>query len=444
MTSFHSFMTAGLAALAVTGCVNVGGPLPGDYGDAPDGGPTGYPGPFAQVGAFPTLSANNGAVAQDAAQIRLGPGASIEIDANDPADPDGQPNLNPANTDSDDGLVDFVLVLTSIPPLAALTVSLTAPPGSGGGNFFVNALIDMNLDGEWGGVSSPGVPEWVVKNFPVSLSANQSTPVALPPFAFGFGNRLPDGAWLRLLVSREAVTVGDWDGSGSFTAGEVEDHVIRLPTFGPTQKRLIIAMSCPDVVRFAPGAGAAPFRCPVRNIALGATAGSFSYSLTGFGANPLSVRVLPLVPPATRGCLANGFPPGGPVSCGNPPGDIPIAGAGPVTLRFAALRTGGPLPSQWTYSAVGEDPPAVVTAEGVTVGFGDSRGNVAFIEEPVEDFAEVQIGEQREVLLLLKAKDPTITAPVEVLVRKGESFRGLSYAALSRLEGQTIDLPPLR
>ena len=66
----------------------------GDYGDAPDGRPTGYPAAFAQTGNFPTLAASNGAATRDVSQAILGPSASVENDANDPADPDGQPNLN--------------------------------------------------------------------------------------------------------------------------------------------------------------------------------------------------------------------------------------------------------------------------------------------------------------------------------------------------------------
>ncbi len=441
-----SFVAAISLLLGACGGGGIGGPPNGDYGDAPDGGATGYPGPFTQTGAFPTLFANGGAVTRDTNQATLGPTASPEANANDPNDPDGQPNLNPVNTDADDGLVDFVLVLTSIPPPAALTVNVTAPAGSGGGQFFLNAIIDMNLDGAWGGVASPGVPEWVVKNFPVQLAAGQATPVALPPFLFGFGNRLPDGAWMRILLSREAVTVGDWDGGGTFSAGDVEDHIIRLPRVGPGQKRLIIQMSCPPVVRFPRGRAIVRFGCQVRNIALGPDPGSFSYFLVGFGANAASVIVQPRLPPATLGCLVPppATPAGGPVSCGNPPADIAIAGAGPVVLPLRGIRVpGAPLPSNWTYSAVGVDPPAVIDAAGVTAGFGDSRGDMAFVETEVEEQGEIQL-ENGEVVIILRAKDPRIEAPIEVSVRPGETFRGLSYGALRRHGEGPIEIPPAR
>ncbi len=439
------------AAGLITACVGVGVPgtraQTGDYGDAPDGGATGYPGPFAQTGAFPTLSTSGGAVTLNTDQARFGPGASAEADANDPADPDGQPNLNPSNTDRDDGLVDFVLVLVSIPPPAALTVNLTAPPGSGGGNFFVNAIIDMNLDGAWGGVTSPGVPEWVVKNFPVQLTAGQSTPVALPPFLFGFGNRLPDGAWLRLLVSREAVAATDWDGGGQFSAGEVEDHVIQLPVFGPTQKRIVMNMNCPRRVLFPPGRAQVRFRCQAFNIALGATAGSFSYVLNGIGANAPSVTVNPLGAPANLGCAGGPpFPAGGPVRCGNPPGDIPIAGAGPVNLFFVATDNGGPLPSNWVATASAEDPPSVVTPDGITVGFGDSFRNVTFDRVEIKIKAKIKLY-KNYVLIELTPKVIGTTRPedpISVIVRPGESWHGLSYSEMRKMGDQMIDLPPLQ
>jgi len=436
--------------LVLAACAGPAAPPPppaatlGDYGDAPDGGATGYAGLFAQAGAFPTLASSGGAVAQDVTQATLGPTASAEVDANDANDPDGQANLNPANTDADDGLVDFVLVLTSIPPPAALTVNVSAPAGSAGGQYFVNALIDMNLDGRWGGVASPGVPEWVVKNFPVQLMPSQATAVALPPFSFGFGNRLPDGAWMRILLSREAVSGGDWNGGGTFSAGEVEDHVIRLPVLQGGQKRLIIQMSCPRTVRFPRGAAAVNFTCQVFNTALGATAGRFSYFMVGIGPNAASVAVAPRGGAAAIGCVPARFPAGGPVNCGVPPATIPIAGAGPVNLRLRAARqAGGPLPSTWTYSATGEDPPAIVTAEGVTVGFGDARGDVAFVAEEPMPYGELRLY-PKEAVIVVQPKNPKVETPMEISIGPGESFRGLKFEDLTTRRPGRIELPPMK
>lgn len=424
----------------VSACVTVG-----DYGDAPDGGPTGYPTPFTQTGNFPTLAASNGAVTRDVSQATLGPSASVENDANDPADPDGQPNLDPSNTDSDNGIVDFVLVLTSIPPPAAMTVNVTGPPGSSGDTYYINALIDLNLDGSWGGVTGPGLPEWVVKNFPVQVTAGVDTQVQLPPFFFGFGNRLPDGAWMRILLSREPINGGDWDGTSSFSAGEVEDHVISLPQFGEDKnKRVVLEMSCPNIVRFPRGVNVRRFRCRVDNIALRPTNGGFEYAMNGVGNNGPSVLVQPLPPLANISCipLVAAIVPGGPFRCGTLPLRISINPPAPwVILSFLATKQDGrPLPSQWTYRLTAVDPPAVVKPTGVTVGFGDSTGDVRFEEVEVLLEARLEISEE-QVVIVLRAKDPTIEEEIRVLVEPGESFGDLSYEELLEFGEGPIQLP---
>jgi hypothetical protein len=425
-------LASALMALLLAGCASLG-----DYGDAPDNAATGYPPGFAQTGSFPTLAASGGASAADVGQATLGPSASTENDANDPADPDGQPNLNPANTDTDNGVVDFVVMLVSIPPPAVMTVNVSGPAGSAGGTYFVNVLIDLNLDGRWGGTAGPGLPEWVVHNFPVQVTAGVSTQVPLPPFNFGFGNRLPDGAWMRILLSREPVSAGDWNGSGQFSAGEVEDHVITLPLVAPN-KRIVIQMNCDDPVRFPRGASRTGFKCWVSNAALGATAGSFTYTL-GAVTNRPSVIVTPLPPNAVIGCLPPPpFAAGGPVTCGVVP-SIPIAGAGPVFLNFRADQV-GPLPSQWTYWAGAVDPPAVVTDKGVTIGFGGSQGEIRFTEVEVQSEASVEIGDG-EATLVMKAKDPAIKEDIRVPVGPGEDFRGLGYEKLLEHGKGAIRLP---
>ena len=40
---------------------------------------------------------------------------------------------------------------------------------------------------------------------------------------------LPDGAWMRVLLTRESLAGAPWDGSGSWDFGEVEDYQIALP-----------------------------------------------------------------------------------------------------------------------------------------------------------------------------------------------------------------------
>ncbi|MFV2043722.1 MAG: hypothetical protein ACC700_10880 [Anaerolineales bacterium] len=70
--------------------------------------------------------------------------ASTEVDANDPADPDGVQNLT--NADSDDELVDFFITLTALPPPTTLSVDVVGPEGSPGGTFYINAMEVITTD----------------------------------------------------------------------------------------------------------------------------------------------------------------------------------------------------------------------------------------------------------------------------------------------------------
>lgn len=349
----HRFLALiGAGLFLSTGCAN-----PGEYGDAPDGGATGYPSQFAQTGAFPTLAASDGARTDAAGDARLGPEASLEDDADDAADPDGRPNLDPVNTDADDGLVGLTALLTQIPPPAQLEVLVTGPDGGLGGDFLLNVLIDLDLDGEWGGTAANNEPEWVVQNFPVSVAPGDSIVVTPPLFAFANGNRLPDGAWMRVALTSERVADGDWDGTGRFASGEIEDHVIRLPQFKDT-KPPIPVMVCPvggNPVRFPPGALQVQFQCSLTNVG---AAGDIDYSLTRIDGGVVAVG-----PPVDPN-----------------PGQRNLAAGAAVNLTFTATRA-GPLPSRWRYRATAVDPPSVVDAEGVTLGYGDSEGEVLFVGE---------------------------------------------------------------
>lgn len=363
----HLFGSAAVLSFILTGCVSA------DFGDAPDGGPTNYPPPFTQTGNFPTLDASGGARTENVDEARLGPSASAEDDANDANDPDGQPNLNPANTDSDDGLVDFVVVLTSIPPPAQMVVRVSGPPGSSGGQYFINVLIDMNMNGEWDGVIGPNLNEWAVQNFPVTVSAGVNQDVRLPGFLYGNGNRLPDGAWMRISLTREQIT-GPWNGTGTFSAGEIEDHVIRLPELAPG-KVCMPVMTCPPIVGLPGGGAPVRFQCNIANAA--ADDCTATYTLNS-ETNAGSVAVIS--PPGTwvvgEACAPNGLDP---VVCTGP---IDNAGR-PVT--YQANKVSDPLPSRWRYTITAKDPPAIIEDWGVIVGFGDSTGTTEFVDGEVEE-----------------------------------------------------------
>ncbi|MGI9302717.1 MAG: hypothetical protein ACR2RB_08435 [Gammaproteobacteria bacterium] len=356
-----------ISTLAMTACASLG-----EYGDAPDGGSTGYPAPFAQAAAFPTLFASDGARTADVNGGRLGPGASAETDANDPADPDGQPNLSPSNTDTDDGVVGLNVVLVSIPPPAFLDLALTVPPGGQGGTFWLNVLLDLNMDGSWGGVLQPGVVEWAVRNIPVNLAPGVTTPIRTPGFLYGNGNLLPGPVWMRAAVTSEPVTGGDWDGTGSFGAGEIEDHLVQLPMLGGKAlpvPRMLCNGGQPVV--FGPGEAQKNFNCTVTNLTR--TPGPIRYWLDrNTGAVVVRDNQGPAIPgaivgPARRIFNGSAIGPGGP-------------GAVPLVLNFTGFRR-EPLPSTWTYRVRAVDPPSRLTPTGVMIGFADSIDTLVFLSK---------------------------------------------------------------
>lgn len=226
--------------------------LAADFGDAPDGAPAGYRGTRV-VGRFPTRlhtrsSPNPGAHVLTPGSDRLGETVTSEAGADDRADPDGQPNL--INGDGgDDGVTALTLSLDQIPAVATLEVSValtaTAPPGPR----YLNVLIDMNLDGRWS-VGEDATPEWAVRNLVVSLTPGTSRSVRTLPFAVGATSRLPDGAWMRVALTRERIVGDAWDGGGRWQAGEIEDYQLALPRAGDATESAVplIATICPASV----------------------------------------------------------------------------------------------------------------------------------------------------------------------------------------------------
>ena len=209
----------------------------GDYGDAPDEQPAGYAIPFHNVvGKFPTLfnTTNSrfnlpGGHTLDSSQEHLGKLESIEIDANDPTDPDGVENF--INDDFDDGLVGFPCP-TESPSLPSttlgfyVTIEPTAPPTTR----YLNVLIDINNDGIWSNSQNHLFSEeWVVKDFPINIAPGNSKVVSVPAFSYPSS---PLAKWMRVSLTRIPVsgTFTDdgsgWDGSGTFNYGEIEDFLI--------------------------------------------------------------------------------------------------------------------------------------------------------------------------------------------------------------------------
>lgn len=218
----------------------------GDYGDAPDNGPTYYRMMFetsAATGRFPTLYAttnsrygNPGIHHLITNQEWFGPldaPPSRETDANDiTTDEDIHDNL--INDDlRDNGLprIPFFIALTQLPPAAVLSYQVSVPAGAPDEPRYVNVLIDWDQDGQWKQSLVPGaITEWVVQNHTINLAPGNSALFTSPAFLWGWNALLgPQCFWMRMTISRvplEPASYPDgWDGSGAFPTGETEDYL---------------------------------------------------------------------------------------------------------------------------------------------------------------------------------------------------------------------------
>lgn len=319
-----------------------------DYGDAPDGTATGYPAAYAQVGAFPTLFASNGARTRDTGHAVLGTSASMERDADDPSDPDGMPNLT--NKDSDNGINDFFITLNAIPVTADLFVDVTTPQTAQGGAYYLNVLIDLDMDGTWGGTAAGNEPEWVIKNYAVTAVSGSTLTIHPPSFAYGNGMVLPDNTFMRIALTSEQVTGSDWDGSGEFKKGEIEDHIVSIPDMK------ILNVNCGGPYTVPPPPPNMAIWCTVTN--MGSLGGTFDYQLSPLTAGP-RINVAPFT--------AN------PIAIGVYPANTAL-------FRVTASDNGaGNMPCAWKISLT-NDPPSVITPDGVTLGVGESSDTINFSE----------------------------------------------------------------
>lgn len=345
---------AGATATATASAtVTVTTPALLNFGEAPDGTSTGYPNVYgiiqpAQIGSFPTLLGHNGARTQSVADGILGLQATRATEA------------ALGSFGDEDGLQNMVVVLTSIPPPAAITVQVTAPAGSSGGTMYLNVLFDKNMNGAWDGAG-----EWVVKNQAVTLpAAGTSVSVSPPAFAFANGSILPDPAWMRVALTREQVAGATWDGSGLFSSGEVEDWLVHLPALpGPPIKKVpVLTVQPGGPYTFPGGVGVLGANFVVSNWA--PVAGTFTYALTKLSGNV--ALNLPWVPAAA--------PP-------IPIGPLNLATGAPATVAVAGNATSpgaAALPSQWQIAVDPVDPPAHFYPGGVYIGEGLAIENLTF------------------------------------------------------------------
>ena len=236
------------------------GPAPiADYGDAPDGRlqPDGS---FGREG-YPTLFGGDGARVLDVSAVALvdnsaGGTISMEVDANDNADPDGDPNFrrfeqpDPDRVnrdDNDNGVITAKLDLTNVAePMLDITVGALLKDQAAAGTYYLNVLFDENIDGAWNGADKTFVAdqppqmttqidlndEWIVKNMQVELtdtSTVQRMSFSLPLVgAITTTQRLDTllGPYMRLALTSERIEVTAWQGEGEFKRGEIEDWLI--------------------------------------------------------------------------------------------------------------------------------------------------------------------------------------------------------------------------
>ncbi len=228
--------------------------LSADFGDAPDGNPAGYANTRI-IGRFPTRlktrsSDKPGAHIYTPGADRLGPSVTAEASADDSNNPDAAPNL--VNSDAaDNGLRGLTLTLDGTPPSAVVDLTVSLDPSAPVGDRFVNILIDMNLDGRWG--PSDGVaPEWAIRNFPVRVDPGTTARIQTDKFPIGSATQLPDGAWMRVLLTRSRIEGVRWDGGGRWPFGEVEDYRIELPRLSGNadaqEPMPLVATICPSTI----------------------------------------------------------------------------------------------------------------------------------------------------------------------------------------------------
>lgn len=378
----HSLPAVVLASMLALGPVMapVGAQSGGlfDFGDAPDGTPTGYPTGFAQTGRFPTLLASQGA-RTEFTLVALGPTVDRESDANVVTSPMGP-------GDGDDGLTDMQLLLRGPGGTSTLTVEVDPRSGiSQGATYHLNVLIDLDRDGAWGGTASGGEPEWAVKNHEIVLDDPTATrQVTTPPFQYSDGPRAPSPAWMRVALTSAPVVATDWDGTGSWRAGEVEDHlVVTEHKHGRTW--------CMQQVYFFLFDDEIPFWCTVLNDGMfdntiyageleridGGVAVSYNtddYIPGGPAPNPGAA------PPSQQPDPAMGQPrdcprstgvaaqPGGPATP-NVGGDMAIHRQDQLYCWYDAIH-GEPTPSNWEWRIAIADPPATIHPWGVNPGHG--------------------------------------------------------------------------
>jgi hypothetical protein len=198
-----------------------------DYGDAPYGTRT-YS--YDIISRFPTLYTNNGAHTLYTGEEILGVFVSEEAGAVDPHDPDGLPNL--VDNDKDDGFVE----ITSD---SRFVLNVTIAPSAPERPRYINILADLNGDGTWDS------SEWILVNYEINVVPGTTEQITTDAVSFAGALYLLE-CWVRIALTTSKIRA-EWDGTGEFDQGEIEDYLMCSPPGGgppvippePPEKRVL-------------------------------------------------------------------------------------------------------------------------------------------------------------------------------------------------------------
>ena len=216
-----------------------------DYGDAPDGIPTGYPPQPGIMGTFPSSNANNGAHASVVCDLWMGEKITGEADYNDPADPDpihrnpnppGPPPVPNIRSDYDDGVgwvwrPDPNAGAAGLPTdfIVQVEISSNKPRQ----DLVANVLMDLDMSGNW---KYPGTygNEWIIQNYRIPAIAAGHQTVDLPQIHFPtpgmIGAKMPPCFWMRVAITDQPIEAEPWTGTGQLGQGEIEDYLVHPTT----------------------------------------------------------------------------------------------------------------------------------------------------------------------------------------------------------------------
>lgn len=169
------------------------------------------------------------------ADIRLGPEASVESDADWPPDEDIVTNINPPRDRADrDWYDDGVHFPISLPDCVQTSFTYTVTVVLGPNTRYVNAWLDFNRDGDWADTLTCNDPqrgvvtvyEWAVRDQALFLSPGTHA-VQTPLFDSHHPAGLSGSAlWMRINVAEQTAPAPQ-DGRGplaGYSVGETEDY----------------------------------------------------------------------------------------------------------------------------------------------------------------------------------------------------------------------------